>query len=385
MFDKDRKINRLTMKNVLFMITYTILLVWVILHINDVLSVARMLLDMLRPFLYGIMMAFIFNLPLKFFMKKLPDQLGKGKKPLAVLLSLAIIAAIIGFIVQIVMPQVIASITTLVNSLPTYIKSIEDMVDTAIKNQQIPSSLLDQVDTYTAQLQDTLISLVKNGLPQLLNAAGGFATSIANMLMAFVIAVYLTISKDKLIRQAKQFLYAFTSTKVNAYLLKVGRLTNVTFSNFVAGQLMEAIIIGLLCYVGCLILRFPYAPILSVIIGVTNVIPIFGAIFGVALSAVLVAFVDPLQGVFFVLFGICLQQFESNLIYPRVVGTTVGLSGLWVLFAITIGGGLFSFFGMLLGLPTFSVIYSLLREEMHRRTQAKKEAESIPQIVEEVA
>ena len=219
------------------------------------------------------------------------------------------------------------------------------------------------------------VNIVKNGLPHLIDMASGFASSIANIFMALVIAVYLTISKNRLITQAKEFLYAFTSKRVNEYLLKVAHLTNVTFANFVTGQLVEAIIIGILCYIGCLILQFPYAPILSVIIGCTNIIPIFGAIFGVGLSALLVAFVDPLQGIFFILFGICLQQFESNLIYPRVVGNTVGLSGLWVLFAITVGGGFFGFAGMLLGLPIFSIIYALLREEMHRRSSLKRQSD----------
>ena len=155
------------------------------------------------------------------------------------------------------------------------------------------------------------------------------------------------------------------------------------FPAFITGQLVEAVIIGVLCYIGCLVLGFPYAPILGVIIGCTNIIPIFGAIFGVVLCALLVAFVNPLQGVFFVIFGICLQQFESNLIYPRVVGTSVGLSGLWVLFAITVGGGLFGFAGMLLGLPTFSVIYSLLREEMNRRVRLKRENSSVELPVSE--
>ena len=235
--------------------------------------------------------------------------------------------------------------------------------------------MLDSIGVYAAQIQDTLIKILRNGVPQLISMAGGFASGLANIGMALVIAVYLTISKDKLISQLKRFLYAFTSTKVNTFLLKVGKLTNVTFSNFVAGQLVEAVIIGVLCYIGCLIFRFPYAPILSVVIGCTNVIPYFGPFLGTGFGAFLVALVNPLQAVFFIIFGSVLQQIESNLIYPRVVGTTVGLSGLWVLFAITIGGGLFGIAGMILGLPVFSVIYTLIREIMNKRLKEKQEEE----------
>ena len=165
---------------------------------------------------------------------------------------------------------------------------------------------------------------------------------------------------------------AFLSEKQNKWIVKIAKLTSQTFHNFVTGQLLEAVIIAILCYIGCLILKFPYAQIISVLIGVTNMIPIFGAIMGVMISALLVAMVNPIQALFFIIFGIALQQFESNLIYPRVVGNSVGLSGLWVLFAITIGGGLFGFSGMILGLPIFSIIYSLLKEATYKRIKAKK-------------
>lgn len=373
--EKNKKINRLTLKNILFIITYTIALIWVMLHLNEVLNALSLVLSLLKPFIYGIMMAFVFNLPMKFFLKKLPDTLGKWRKPLAAVLSLLIIITIIAFIFRIVMPQVVDSVTSLANSLPGYINSAQELIEKAIENRDIPTEVIDQLNKYSNQIQETLLNLLKNGLPHILTFASGFASSIANIFMALVIAVYLTVSKDKLINQAKRFLYAFLPSKVNDFTLKVARLTNATFSAFITGQMVEAIIIGLLCYIGCLIFRFPYAPILGVIIGCTNIIPIFGAIFGVGVCALLVAFVNPIQGVLFVIFGICLQQFESNLIYPRVVGTSVGLSGLWVLFAITIGGGLFNLMGMLLGLPTFSVIYTLLREEMARRVALKKSKE----------
>lgn len=372
--DKNKKINRLTIKNILFIITYTIALIWIMLHLQEVFGAISTVIGLLKPFIYGIMMAFVFNLPMKFFLKKLPENL-KWRKAAAAVLSLIIVITVIAFIFRIVVPQVVDSVTSLANSLPGYISSAQDMIEKAIENRDIPQEALDQLNKYSTQIQETLVNVLKNGLPHLLTFASGFANSIANIFMALVIAVYLTVSKEKLLHQAKRFLYAFLPQRANDFTLKVARLTNATFSAFITGQMVEAIIIGVLCYIGCLIFRFPYAPILGVIIGCTNIIPIFGAIFGVGVCALLVAFVNPIQGVLFVIFGICLQQFESNLIYPRVVGTSVGLSGLWVLFAITIGGGLFNLMGMLLGLPTFSVIYSLLREEMSRRVEMKKNRE----------
>lgn len=373
MFDKNQKLNRLTLRHAFLLITYTVALVWVILHVNEVLGIAGMVFAMLKPFLYGIMLAFVFHLPMNFFLRKLPDSLGRAKKPLAAVLAILMIVLLAAIIVQIVVPTLVESIVSLANSIPGYLSDAQRYVETMIRNKEIPQEVLDSVDAYALQIQKTLLDIVKNGIPQVLDLAGNVASSLANVFMALVIAVYLTISKEKLLLQLKKFLFAFTSERVNGFLLKVGRLTNVTFSNFVTGQLVEAVIIGVLCYIGCLLLGFPYAPILSVIIGCTNVIPIFGAIFGVGISALLVAFVDFPQGILFVIFGIVLQQIESNLIYPRVVGANVGLSGLWVLFAITIGGGLFSFAGMLLGLPVFSVIYTLLREAMNKRAWRKEQ------------
>ena len=373
LLEKNKKINRLTLKHVLFIITYTIAIIWVMLHLNQVLDLVSMIINMLKPFIYGLIMAFIFNIPMKFFSRKLPDSLGKWKKAVASICSLLLIIGIITFVVAIVLPQIIDNIATLANSLPGYFADLQTLINRMIENKEIPAELLQQIDAYSAQLQETVLNVLKNGLPHLITMASGFANSIANVFMALVIAVYFTVSKDKLLRQCHRFLYAFTSPRVHQTLVKVAHLTNAT-------------IIGVLCYIGCLIFNFPYAPILGVIIGCTNIIPIFGAIFGTVICALLVAFVNPLQGVFFVIFGICLQQFESNLIYPRVVGNSVGLSGLWVLFAITVGGGLFGFVGMLLGLPAFSVLYSLLREEMNRRVEIKnkKKEESIVSDLEEV-
>lgn len=372
MFHKNQKLKGVTIRQMFLLITYTIVLILGILNYSQVLGVLQMVLDLLKPFVYGFMIAFIFNIPMTFFLQRLPISIKKGRKVIAATLAMLVILMIISFIFRIVVPTLVDSIASLAAAFPKYAQDIQVYVEKMISTHQISETYLQQLDKYTGQIQDYILNILKTGVPQLLTAASGIASSLANLFMAIVIAVYLLVSKEKLLNQTKRFLYAFCSERVYRFCGKVGHLTTTTFTSFVTGQLLEAIIIGILCYIGCLIFRFPYAPILSVIIGCTNVIPIFGAIMGVGLSALLVAFVDPLQGVFFVIFGIFLQQFESNLIYPRVVGTTVGLSGLWVLFAITIGGGLFQLPGMLLGLPVFSIIYTLLKEEMNRRIQIKQ-------------
>lgn len=375
--ETGRKLNRLTIKHILLIITFTVALIWVIINARAVANAIFMIINLCRPFMYGIVIAFIFNLPLKFFLRKLPGSLGRFKKVIAAILSMIIILLIIAFIFWIVVPQVIESIQNLIKTLPHYIAEVTKLLDTAVKNKQIPDAIIQQINEFSNDITKIAGNIIKTGIPQIISFAGGFASSLANLFLSLVIAVYLTVSKNKLIAQTKRCLYAFCSPKHYHWLIKVGSLTNKTFSSFIAGQLTDALIIGILCYIGCMIIGFPYAPILAVIIGCTNVIPIFGAIIGVGVCAMLVALVNPVQGLFFIVFGICLQQFESNLIYPRVVGNSVGLSGLWVIFAITIGGGLFGLVGMILGLPTFSVIYSLLREEVARRVKRKKAMEQI--------
>lgn len=371
--DKNKKMQNLTLNNILFIISFTVLLIYIILNLQDVFSIIGFILSLCKPFIYGIMIAFVFHLPLKFYQAKIPASFTKHRSVAAALCALISILIVLSFILWIVIPTLIDSISSLISTLPSNIEQIENSLQNAVDQQNLPASTMKEIQNIINNLQTYIVELFKNGIPHFLSMASGFASSIANLFLGIVIAIYITVSKKRLQTQLQLFLYAFTPDRISKYILHIGSLANKTFSSFISGQLLEAIIIGVLCYAGCIILRFPYAPIIALIIGCTNIIPIFGAIFGVAISAILIAFVNPMQGLFFIIFGIILQQFESNIIYPRVVGSSVGLSGLWVLFAITLGGGLFGFFGMLLGLPTFSLIYQLLKEEMHRRIAKKKQ------------
>ena len=196
-------------------------------------------------------------------------------------------------------------------------------------------------------------------------------------------AIYMIFSKDKLIRQVKKFAHALFNDQHYQYISEVVKLTGTTFENFLAGQLTESIIIGVLCYIGCMILDIPYASIAAIVIGFTNIIPYFGPIIGAVISSVLILFVSPVKALIFLVFSTLLQQFESNLIYPHVVGNSVGLSALWVLFAVSVGGGLFGIPGMVFGLPTFSVIYELLRRWTNYRLEVKRNlAKKQEEIVE---
>ena len=185
-------------------------------------------------------------------------------------------------------------------------------------------------------------------------------------------AIYMLLSKDTLMRQCRKLGQAVLSERHYIQVREIVQLTSETFQNFIAGQLTESLIIGVLCYIGCLILDIPYASIAALVIGFTNIIPYFGPIIGAFISSLLILFISPIKMVVFIIFSTILQQVESNLIYPHVVGGSIGLSALWVLFAVSIGGGLFGIPGMIFGLPTFSVIYELLRRWTNQRMKEKQ-------------
>lgn len=368
------KVKQLTVKNVLLIITYSVLLIFALINYQPILAFIGKILDLISPFFIAVGIAYVFNIPLKFYLNKLPEQM-KYRKALAAVLTLVTILLIFFVIIRIIAPQLQESIGMLIDNVPGYIEKSNEFINKLTAEFEFSEEMLTQINNLIGEASKWLMSFATDLLPRLLAIGKGVTNGIMNLFLALIIAVYMTVSKEKLLNQLKNVLYAFLPEPVNSYVNHAATMANSTFSSFISGQLVEAVIIGVLCYIGCLVLKIPYAPILAVVIGCTNIIPIFGPIIGTFVCAVLIVFVSPIKAVIFIVFGICLQQFESNLIYPKVVGTSVGLSGLWVLFAITLGGGLFGLVGMLLGLPTFAVLYRLCGDEVARRIalkQAKK-------------
>lgn len=370
----DKKFRNASLKNVLLIITYTVLLIFSLIHIDQLMQSLRFFYSLISPFISAIAVAYVFNIPMKFYLSKisLDSKYRRGK---AAGLSLLTIFLILFVIIVIVAPQIVDSTSLLISNIPTYIDQTTNYFNNLVNNLNLSEQMKQDIFDQVLLMVQQLLEIGKKWIPSLLELGKGITSGlfngIVNALMACVIAIYLTISKEHLLKQFKRVLYAFLPDKVYDYICETGKLANVTFSNFITGQLSEAVIIGILCYIGCLILRVPYAPILAVIIGCTNIIPIFGPIIGTFIAGFLVLFVSPVKAIIFVIFGILLQQVESNLIYPRVVGNSVGLSGLWTLFAISVGGGMFGVIGMLLGLPVFALCYRLFADLVNKRVHAK--------------
>lgn len=368
-----KPLKRMTLKHAMLLITYTVFLVAAVTHLNTMLAWIALILAMLKPFLYGFALAFVFHLPMKFFLKHLPATITKNRNLIAGICALFLILAIFICMILVIVPAIRENVVMLMENMPSYIESTQMLLNEHMKNFKISEEMEQQLLTFLEQFKEMALVFLKGFFPALLETAKGIVSGVSTLILSVVFAVYFTISKDTLTSQTRRVVYAFTPEKVNTYLHHIKDVANMTFSSFISGQLMESLIIGVLCYIGSLVLQIPYAPIISLIVGATNIIPYFGPIISTIACGFLILFVNPTKAIIFVIFGICLQQFESNLIYPRVVGNSVGLSGLWVLFAVSIGGGLFGIAGLILGLPTFAVLYTLAKEETQRRI-LKKEA-----------
>lgn len=377
------KIRDLTLKNIFIILSYTALLVLGVIYFESIFQYLGELLNIIQPFIIGFILAFIFNIPMKFFEKKLAIQNKKKRRVVSAILSVLLILLVLLLVVMVVVPQVIENVRTLIDNLPSIFAQAEKWLNYVFEEIRLSPDLLDKINEFQTRFAQTFISTLTAWAPNIASGVSHITTSVINIFMGFVMAIYMIFSKDKLIRQVKKFAHALFNDQHYQYISEVVKLTGTTFENFLAGQLTESIIIGVLCYIGCMILDIPYASIAAIVIGFTNIIPYFGPIIGAVISSVLILFVSPMKALIFLVFSTLLQQFESNLIYPHVVGNSVGLSALWVLFAVSVGGGLFGIPGMVFGLPTFSVIYELLRRWTNYRLEVKRNlAKKQEEIVE---
>lgn len=377
------KVRDLTLKNIFIILSYTALLVLGVIYFESIFQYLGELLNIIQPFIIGFILAFIFNIPMKFFEKKLAIQNKKKRRVVSAILSVLLILLVLLLVVMVVVPQVIENVRTLIDNLPSIFAQAEKWLNYVFEEIRLSPDLLDKINEFQTRFAQTFISTLTTWAPNIASGVSHITTSVINIFMGFVMAIYMIFSKDKLIRQVKKFAHALFNDQHYQYISEVVKLTGTTFENFLAGQLTESIIIGVLCYIGCMILDIPYASIAAIVIGFTNIIPYFGPIIGAVISSVLILFVSPVKALIFLVFSTLLQQFESNLIYPHVVGNSVGLSALWVLFAVSVGGGLFGIPGMVFGLPTFSVIYELLRRWTNYRLEVKRNlAKKQEEIVE---
>lgn len=373
------ELSKRTVKRILLIITFTVLLVWCVYSHEQLGKMLSGIYALISPFVAGLCIAYIVNVLLRpverLWMRLLNRRKGKWpeklKRPLCLMLSILLVIGIILAIVLIILPELRDSVASLIEMIPSYADEV----------QRWWGSLAVFLDKYNIDLPefdfnpDKLIDILKDGGTALFNTTASVTASIVTAVMNFVIAfafsIYVLAQKETLKRQCMKVLKAVMKPEKMQKLLDLLALTNKTFTNFITGQLTEAVIIGALCFIGMSIFRMPYAPAISVLVGFTALIPVFGAFIGTAIGAFLILLVKPIQALWFIVFIIVLQQFEGNLIYPKVVGKSVGLPGIWVLVAVTVGGNAMGVMGMLISVPVCSVLYAVSREAVNNRLRIK--------------
>ena len=357
--DTNRKVKDITIGNILVMALLCIVIIFIFNNMHVIGQMIGSFIDAIMPVIYGIIFAFIFNVPMTFFERHLPKKNGKENKLLAAICSLAAILAIVLFIVLVIVPQLFENISTFMTDFPNIIAEVERMLQEVLSYFGVATENITLIVDKINEMTTSLLSGLEAIFPYAKDIVVNFISSIANIGIGIVVAVYLIISKEKVLHQCKTVCQVLIPTKSYSKLIQIYHLVIRVFHDFVSGQLTEAFILGVLCYFGCLILRIPYASSCGLIIGCTNIIPYFGPFIGIVVCAIIIFFVSPVQAVIFVIFGIALQQFEANFIYPHVVGTSIGLSPLFTLVTITVSGHLFGIAGMILGLPIVSIFYEL--------------------------
>ena len=381
------KITKENVKAILFIALCIILMFAVIWHFEGLVALGANLLAVIEPILIGACIAFIINIPMSFIEKKLFSFLLKPNKKglchprfarlFSLVLSLALFIGAIALLLLVIIPQVIETISVIIASIPSFteraIKFSQEYLDRFnISAQRITEVLLDGKELLT-----TVSSFLKQNLSTFILSATNIGSSVlSGVISGFLglfISIYFLFDKEKILLQIKRLFAAILSKKTFNRLAHIVEISNNSFIHFISGQVLEAIILGLLCFSGMLIFGFPYAPVISVLIGVLALVPILGAWLGGIISALLILISNPIKAFWFIVFFLILQQLEGNLIYPRVVGKQVGLPGVWVLLSIVIGSNILGAAGALIAVPIASVAYILLSELVIKRESMKND------------
>ena len=346
------------------------------------------LTGILMPFIYGAVIAYLLkpvcNCVEDFLRRLLPEKMGTAANMLAVTISLLFGILVVYALIMMSVPQLITSVTTLYY---TARNNLNDFVDWASHQEIIASNqkLLDFIETSYDNLQDTLDNIVRTKLvPSMQSLLSGaalgvmsFVTFLKNIIIGVIVSVYLLASRKKFGQQCKMILYSLIKPRWADIILEEILYADKMFGGFINGKILDSAIIGVLCYIACLIFKFPSALLVSVIIGVTNVIPFFGPFIGAIPATLLILIQNPIKALWFVLFVLVLQQVDGNIIGPKILGNTTGLSSFWVLFAILLFGGLWGFVGMIIGVPLFAVIYDVLKKFVFHGLRRNEEMELV--------
>ncbi|MEE0229467.1 MAG: AI-2E family transporter [Peptococcaceae bacterium] len=369
---------KISIPRVLLFIFAVALIIYSVFNMDTMLEFIKNSIVLIKPFLIGAVIAFVLNVPLRFFEHHVfchikHPKFKKVERGLSILLSLLLVWIALSLVVRIVVPQLIESISLLVSTIPGYVDYLTNFLSEYENDSEAIANFVKQIESISPQTleqytmnwlndQVTAHALLSSAFMSTVGIVSSVAAGVINFFVAFVFAIYILGSKEKLAVQARKICFAFFNRMHAAYLVHVAQVSFAKMYSFITGQLTEAVILGSLCTIGMVIFRLPYAGMIGVLTGFCALIPIFGAFIGGAVGALLIFTVSPIKALTFVIFLVILQQIEGNFIYPKVVGSSVGLPAMWTLFAITIGGALMGLIGMMLFVPLCAIVYFLFTE-----------------------
>lgn len=378
------ELNKENMKKICCLIAFAVLLYLGVQNISIVLDCVGLAWGLILPFALGGAIAFVLNVPMKFIERHLfgkakekgSKAAGKLARPVSLLLSILFVIALIMLVVLVVAPELASTIVSAAKRIEESIPRFQKWLEHTFREDSQIVLWANSIDFQPEKIMDSVVNVLKNGVDNILSSTVsvtmGILSTAMNVGIGFVFSCYILLQKERLAEQVKKALYAMFSEKRVQRILYICSLASRTFSSFITGQCIEAVILGSMFFVTMTILRFPYAMLVGVLISFTALIPIFGGFIGCWVGFFLILIVNPMQAVMFLALFVVLQQIEGNLIYPHVVGGSVGLPSIWVLVAVTVGGSLMGIVGMLIFIPLVSVIYALFREWVYKRLREKE-------------
>lgn len=350
-------------------------------NIQALFDILNLILKYLTPVIIGLAIAFILNPVLNFFEKKVfkkffvKNPASKLARIFSIIACFVLMGLILSGVFLFILPQLISTVNSLISSIPSYLENLKNWVEQIFNNN---SELAAFVSDYADKFIENFDKFIESIIPQLnkllstiTSGAIGLVVSVTNIVVGIIISIYAMMERDRLKGQSIKIIFAISSKRFANYFLSVLKVTYDKFSKFISGKLIDSFIVGIICFIGMIIFNFPFALLISVIIAITNIIPFFGPFIGAIPCAMLVLFVNPISAFWFLIFILALQQFDGNILSPKILGDCIGISPFWVLSSILLGGGLFGVLGMIISIPLFSVIYSIVKVIIEKRLKFK--------------
>ncbi|MEW8996181.1 AI-2E family transporter [Clostridium sp.] len=360
----NSSIAKRTISNVI-VVSVGIILFFTIKNLGGIFNKVGEIIKLLMPFIYGFSIAYLLAIPLKFLEDKVLNFMDKkkqykAKRFISITITYIVAAILISIIFSILIPELSRSIYTLLENIPGYISALEKYINNLVVTLNLDANLVEELVKDFSSISKHITSIAGTAVLDLFQFSANITQYILNIFIGTIISIYLLASKEKFFAQIKKFLYAILPEKPVRYIIELTRSSHKTFIGFLGGKLLDSLIIGIICFGGMKIFKMPYPLLVSFIIGITNIVPVFGPFIGAIPSVIIIFIASPIEALWFILFILVLQQFDGNILGPKILGNSTGLTAFWVMFAILLGNGLFGFVGMILGVPTFAVIYSII-------------------------